>query len=252
VCSVLWRSDRKSYDGRGNLLLPWTELLPRIRDLGYAGVELWDPHAAAADDLPALAAAIRAHGLAVPMLSTYCNFTKSAEHAARSLTDVQAAAARARVLGAPAVRVFTGNHRSADATPEQWTRAADALRTLCDGFTDLAFCCEIHDWNLTDSVPGTLRLLALVDRPNLRLVHHPSHFPDDLAGPLAAFGDRIAHVHATNPDGTLTHGRLDWRAVVAALRAHGYDGWLSVEYFGEDGDARAAAEARALAGLLAT
>ena len=250
ACSVLWRKNRRSYDGRDNLLHPWAELLPRLRAWGYAGIELWDPHAAAEPDLAAFAALLRQHGLAVPMLSTYCNFTRSAESAATSLTEVHAAVARARALGAPALRVFTGNHRSADAAPEQWQRAGDALRALCDAHRDLAFCVEIHDWNLSDSVDGALRLLRLVERPNLRLVHHPSHFPDDIAGPLAAFGERIAHVHATNPGGTLASGTMDWSAVIAALRTARYDGWLSVEYFGEEPDARAAGEAAFLRAAL--
>jgi D-psicose/D-tagatose/L-ribulose 3-epimerase len=46
-------------------------------------------------------------------------------------------------------------------------------------------------------------------------------------------GDRIAHVHVSENDrGTPGTGSVRWDETFEALRGIGYDGWLTVEAFG--------------------
>lgn len=253
VCSIAWRIDRKSYVGP-NLALPWAELLPLARSMGYEGVEVWEPHVAHLDDagLAELRAGFAAHGLAAPMLSGYFNFTKSPESAVSSLANGRRVLARARALGIGMIRIFTGNHRSRDADEEQWARAADALRTLCDEAAPdgITLAAEIHDWNLVDSVEGCERLIALIDRPNFGLIFHPSHFSPDPLPALERLLPHVRHLHATNPPATLADGAIDYPRLLAALDRLGYAGWLSVEYFGDDPAGRCRREAEFLAAQL--
>jgi sugar phosphate isomerase/epimerase len=161
--------------------------------------------------------------------------------------------ARARRLGAAAIRIFTGNHRSADADAEQWARAVACLQELADAAAPygIKLAAEVHDWNLMDTVDGCLRLIDRIARPNFGFIYHPTHFAADPIAPLAQLGRHVLHVHATNVDGDLEHGRVRWTEVVAALRGHGFAGYLSVEWFRADPDGVAQREVAYLRRLIA-
>ncbi len=253
ACSIAWRK-AKTYTGNDNLARPFPGILHDLAAWGYDGVELWDPHVEVMDAaaIDQLAAALATHRLTVPMLSAYYNFTKSAQHATDSLAHGHRVLARARRLGATAIRVFTGNHRSADADAEQWARAVACIQELCDdaAASGIALAAEVHDWNLMDTVDGCERLIDRVARPNFGLIYHPTHFPADPIAPLHRLARHVRHVHATNLDGTLETGRLRWADLVTALRGHGFTGYLSVEWFGDAADAVARREGAFLRGLI--
>jgi len=55
----------------------------------------------------------------------------------------------------------------------------------------------------------------------------------DPAGAIEASFQRLAHVHISENDrGVPGRGHTPWRAIFAALRRSGYDGWLTIEAFG--------------------
>ena len=112
---------------------------------------------------------------------------------------------------------------------------------------------ETHSRNLTDTVTGTLRLIELVGRPNLKVIFQPSTFhPDELVA-LEALAPHTVHVHATNSrDGkasTLSEGDMDYRIILGRLRERSFDGFVSVEWFGEDPAGAARREAKFLRSL---
>jgi len=251
MCTIGWRQDRRSYQGP-NLARPFPEVLAAIRAAGCDGAELWGPHVAAVG-VEAVRADLQRLGLQAPMLADYFNFTRSAETAAASLAHGHAVIAAAAALGAPAVRIFTGNHRSADATPEQWERCAACLRELCAAAAPhgIVLAAELHDWNLMDTPAGAERLLALVDRPNLRLIFHPSLFGTGTMAAYARLRPHIQHVHASNGERALADGPAPWPDLVARLRADGWSGFLSIEWFGPDPEAAALRECAYLRRLIA-
>ena len=56
----------------------------------------------------------------------------------------------------------------------------------------------------------------------------------DPIGAIAATAPAIAHVHVSENDrGTPGRGHIDFAGTLAALRAAGYDGWITVEAFGQ-------------------
>ncbi|MFW5752525.1 MAG: sugar phosphate isomerase/epimerase family protein [Planctomycetota bacterium] len=223
-----------------------SELVPLFVELGWQGIEIWEPHVAELerDELAALGTQIREAGLTVPMLSSYYNFTKSPEHAAESLANGHRVLYEARLLGARSLRIFTGNHRSADASPEQWGRCASCLRELCDSAADdgISLSLHMHDWNLADTVAGTLRLLELVDRDNCRVLSKPAIYHPDHLAVHDALMPHLEAIHLTagrtvdgqNQRCTLAESDLDWEACIGHLHDHGFTGWLILNWMGSD------------------
>jgi D-psicose/D-tagatose/L-ribulose 3-epimerase len=84
-----------------------------------------------------------------------------------------------------------------------------------------------------------------VDRPNFGALYDTFHAnieEKDPIGCIAETGDVIRHVHVSENDrGTPGKGHVPWRATFEALRAAGYDGWLTIEAFGTAMPALAAA-----------
>jgi D-psicose/D-tagatose/L-ribulose 3-epimerase len=87
--------------------------------------------------------------------------------------------------------------------------------------------------------------VAAVDRPNFGYLYDTFHAnieEKDPVGAAAATAPAIAHVHISENDrGTPGAGHLPLRPTIQALRAAGYDGWLTIEAFGEAMPALAAA-----------
>jgi sugar phosphate isomerase/epimerase len=244
---------------------PLAELVDLIHGFGYDGIEIWEPHYGTLDD--AGRAAVRQRlaetGLAVPMLSSYFNFTRSEEVAAESLANGRRVLALARELAAARIRIFTGNHRGEDATPAQWDRCVGCLQELSDeaAVDGIGLAAELHDWNLTNTAANARRLVERVGRGNFGIIFQPADiYPDHLAG-LELLAPHIVHLHATNkrppaaggkPQGcALADGWMDWREMLARLHTLGFAGFVSVEWMGPDPAGVGEREAAWLRGVLA-
>jgi sugar phosphate isomerase/epimerase len=100
----------------------------------------------------------------------------------------------------------------------QFATVAD-LRPVLEAFDDLGFHLDIGHANLRLGLGEANRSAEL----------------------LAAFGNRLAHVHISdNRGGTedlhlpLGAGSIDWRAQIRTLKSHGYDGTVTLEVFSRD------------------
>jgi D-psicose/D-tagatose/L-ribulose 3-epimerase len=75
-----------------------------------------------------------------------------------------------------------------------------------------------------------------IDHPNIRAMYDTFHSNIEEADPIDAFTrnkDRIVHVHISENDrGVPGRGNIPWTETFKALRASGYDGWLTIEAFG--------------------
>jgi D-psicose/D-tagatose/L-ribulose 3-epimerase len=84
-----------------------------------------------------------------------------------------------------------------------------------------------------------------VGRPNFGALYDTFHANIEEKDPIGAIGetaDVIRHVHVSENDrGTPGRGHVDFPATFRALRAAGYDGWLTIEAFGQALPALAAA-----------
>jgi D-psicose/D-tagatose/L-ribulose 3-epimerase len=79
--------------------------------------------------------------------------------------------------------------------------------------------------------------VAAVDRPNFGYLYDTFHAnieERDPVGVIAPTARAIAHVHISENDrGAPGRGHIDHAAAIGALKAAGYDGWFTVEAFGQ-------------------
>ena len=238
LCSIGFQTANK-WVAHPPIERPLLEVVDIAAREGFAGIEIWYPHWSTLDQAgrARVYERIQARGLAVPMLSAYYNFTKSAQHARNSLALGHQVIADAQQVGAANIRIFTGNHRSADASPEQWQRCRRCLQELCDAASaaDIGLCLETHDWNLMDTVEGTERLLELVDRPNLGLIFQASTFgPQSWHWALQRLAPWVRHVHAPPGKEGLHGSAFDYEGQLRHLIEHGFRGFVSLEYMGQN------------------
>ncbi|TVR15295.1 MAG: sugar phosphate isomerase/epimerase [Planctomycetota bacterium] len=238
LCSIGFQTADK-WSARPSVERPLIEVVDIAAHAGFAGIEVWYPHWSSLNEAERMRTLhrISAHGLSVPMLSAYYNFTKSAAHARNSLAMGHQVIRDAVHLGARNIRIFTGNHRSADASPEQWHRCQRCLQELCDAAAaaDIGLCLETHDWNLMDTVEGTERLLGLVDRVNLGLIFQASTFaPQTWHWALRRLAPWVRHVHAPPGKESLSASAYDYHGQLSYLINHGFRGFVSLEYMGKE------------------
>lgn len=220
-------------------------ILDQVAAKGYDGVEIWEPHLAQ-QDLVAIRQHLDRLHLAVPLVSSYFNFTKSAEKATESLAQAHRVIDETRAIGGSAIRVFTGGDRSADASPEQWDRCVACLQELADaGAPDgIELWLHTHDWNLVDTVDGCRRLLDRVARDNVGLLFKPSYFFPRYVWDLECLADAIRGVQVT-VDGAddLEQGRIDYTGIMALLARQDHPVWYCFTWM-KAGAHRAGAEAQ--------
>jgi sugar phosphate isomerase/epimerase len=118
---------------------------------------------------------------------------------------------------------------------------------------DVKVLVELHHRTIVASASAALRLVDGLDPARVGVIHDVGNLViEGQEDPLAAFellGEYLAHVHVKNvawqatgkaDDGstiwtddwaTLREGQADIEAYFRALRAYGYDGWVTVEDF---------------------
>jgi sugar phosphate isomerase/epimerase len=214
--------------------------------LGYDGIELWKQYLDHAD-LNWVRRACDAAGLEIVQVCPYFDFTGSPETYEATLREAERFVGYARTLGARWIRTYTGRVGSAEAGAEQWARCVEGLRIICDlgAPFGIEFPLETHQLIhnpacLTDTSASTLRLLDLVDRPNLRvaiqtpLKGEAPELTADLLGPHVVQVQAHNWIGATATTwGTLTYldaGDLDFASYLRILRSKGFDGVISIDH----------------------
>jgi len=244
MCSIAWKPD------------PIESVLPLIAAAGYTGAELWGPHldryVEAAGSLDPLVAQLDRLGLQVPMISAYFDLLNEPDEGIAIATRHLHYALR---VGAPLVRMFTGGGSSAGANEADWAIIAEVLGEICALAAPyhVTFALETHDGHLHDTTAGTLRLLDAVNRPNLGVNLDIYNLVARGEAPLWALEQlwpwlRIVHLKnvrtidgAPQPCG-LAEGEMDYVPFLRALAARGYEGYVSIEWFGAAPERAAATE----------
>jgi sugar phosphate isomerase/epimerase len=219
-------------------------------DAGLDGLEVTahSPHLnpeAGVDAARAAARTVRAAGLDVVAYGSYLGRFGQVErrHAERE-------AALAAALGAPLLRVW--------AEPlEEGSNAVgpviDLLRVACDAarVSGITVVVERHLGSFADTAERIARLLDAVDRPNMALNYQVLDFLppteiDGQANDAARLVPYAKYFHLKNyqlnpggdgplfPGGSLAGGVLDYRAILKAALAAGYDGPLTIEFLAAD------------------
>ncbi|MFI5342383.1 MAG: sugar phosphate isomerase/epimerase family protein [Candidatus Methylomirabilales bacterium] len=155
----------------------------------------------------------------------------------------------AEQLGAPLVRVFAG-YPEGDRQP-RWPAMIESLREVAAfaGHAGVRLGLENHNHAaFTPTATEYLRVLEEVKSPHLVSLLDTGNYTDGWLSVQKTLGI-AAHVHAkfwkVAPDGS--DEKVNYAKIIPALRAAGYDGWVSFEY--EAGEPEATGIPRALAFL---
>jgi sugar phosphate isomerase/epimerase len=230
----------------------FASFLKEVKKIGAEGVEIFPWHIVRADTKKALKR-IKSQcdrlGLGISTLICGNDFAlpkiaDRAAHVANMVRDIHDAVA----VGIPHLNVFTGYHRDGADPEREVARVVDCFREVmpvaeAEGIT---LCIENHS-SVHPDADGLLALLRAVGSPNLRPNPDPSNFlpnftelPPALREPIYKDTAKIAPLAANahlkirdfTPDGD--HAHLDVPRILSILKQAGYNGWIVLEYFGDD------------------
>jgi len=146
----------------------------------------------------------------------------------------------ATVLAGPhqiALGVFSG----AGPTDAEWARSVDHIRRVAEyaAPSGLILTEEVvnrFELYLLNTMAQAIRFVDEVNQPNCLIHLDTFHANIEEKRPgesIRSAGKRIGYVHISENDrGVPGSGHVAWDATFAALHAVGYDGWLTVESFG--------------------
>jgi D-psicose/D-tagatose/L-ribulose 3-epimerase len=227
---------------------PVLDLLPRIKDGGFDGVELPLIHPA---QVPS--AEIR-RALAASRLE--CNFCSILPGGLSLIGDD--ATVRQRTVGhlRDCIKVAADTGASMIAGPlyspvgyfPGRRRTGDEWRWAVDGYQALGATLESHrvtiaieplnrfETSFLNTVADAAQLASEIGHPQVGVLFDTFHAnieETDVAGALHSAAPHLKHVHASeNNRGVPGTGHTDWSGVFQTLRAIHYAGWVTIESFG--------------------
>jgi sugar phosphate isomerase/epimerase len=193
----------------------------------------------------AIGRAVREAGLEVTAYGSYLGrFGRTALAHARREAEIAAA------LETKLVRVWA---EPLDDDPTDLEPVLELVRLACDAAAPegITVVIERHLGSFADFPSRIDRLLDAVDRPNAALSYQVLDFLPPAAVPgqaadAARLAGRARYFHLKNyqrnpegdgplyPGGSLRHGVLNYRAILSAALAAGYDGPLAIEFLAAD------------------
>jgi len=250
------------------------QALSELRDAGYDGIEwrvtdqqpadppgFWAgnrctwPFTSFVEDAPHIRTMTEASGLAIPSLGTYVT--------CEDLSAVELAMQGAVLVGAPQLRIGVPHYdgsRAYLALRDQARAQYREVASLAQKY-GLRALVEIHMGNITPSASSAAAFLDGFDPQFVGVIHDAGNMVhegyENYRLGVEVLGPFLAHVHiksaAWRVVGQQANGSAEWKAgfaplregavdlmaLFAALRAVGYDGWLSFEDFTPGGDLRA-------------
>lgn len=221
-------------------------LLPQIKEMGYASVEL-PVFATDALAIPAVQRALQAQELACTVstaLPADVNLIDPARRAAgvtylQQIITVAAKVGATVVCGPLAAQV--GERRGRGYTQAEWDSCVTGLQAAGKIAADHGVVLALEPLNrfetfVVNTVADGVRLVTEVDQPAVGLLLDTFHMHIEEKSSAAAIrhaGRHIKHFHASENDrGTVGTGQVAWPAVFGALRDIDYQGQIVVESFG--------------------
>lgn len=136
------------------------------------------------------------------------------------------------------IGVFTGT----GPTEDEWKRGVESMQALAEHAAGTGVVLAVEFLNrfeiyLLNTAAETARFADAVGHPNCGVLYDTFHANIEEKSVAAAIHDcasRLVHVHiAENDRSTPGQGGVRWTETFDALHEIGYDGWLTIEAFGE-------------------
>jgi len=127
-------------------------------------------------------------------------------------------------------------------TDDEWKWGVESMRAVAEhagkvGVTLAVECLNRFETYLLNSHADAARFVRDVDHTSCRMMYDTFHAnieEKNIAAALDSCKDVLAHVHISENDrSTPGAGNIKWEETFDALQAVGYDGWLTVEAFGQ-------------------
>jgi sugar phosphate isomerase/epimerase len=266
---------RLAFSTNAYLRFPFEEAADRIAAIGYEGLELLAdvPHAWPAGLLEgpkrAIRAALERNSLTLSNINAFMmnaiadhrqpywhpSFIEPDPHYRRVRIDhTRRALSLCAELGAPHITTEPGGPIALGQTRQQAIDLfVEALKPLAEHAHNLGvlLLIEPEPELLVETTDQYLEVAERLDAPSIGLnfdVGHAFCVREDLPRAIAKLAPHIRHYHFEDIAASRVHhhlvpgtGAIDFAAVIDAIRATGYDGWLTVELypFLDDPDAAA-------------
>ena len=223
--------------------------LRRLKDLGYDGVEVpvlrgapahygWLGEQLDSIGLRRTATAVIPSLLANPVSADPAERAAGRDHLNWALDC--AIALGAESLGGP-IHAPIGHFTGQGPTPEEWRYGAEAHHALAERAARNGLYLSLEPLNrfetyFLNTMAQARAYRDLVDHPAMRIMYDSFHAHiEEQSQPraIATLGPHIGVLHISENDrGIPGRGQIDFAAIFAAVRATGYDGWVTVEAFG--------------------
>ncbi len=157
----------------------------------------------------------------------------------RHVTDC-AAALGAKLLSGP-LHSTLGHFSGTGPTAEELARSVVSQRAVGDHAATRGVTIGLEALNrfecyLVNTMADLSAHVDAVGHPNIRAMYDTFHANIEEADPIGAFAGHlrnVVHVHVSENDrGVPGRGNIPWAETFRAIRASGYDDWLTIESFG--------------------
>jgi D-psicose/D-tagatose/L-ribulose 3-epimerase len=233
-------------DGMSDDLMPVLEM---IKEAGFDGVEVpvfetdiahWESWGKRLDDLGLGRTGVTVRGEDDNPISADPDVRARGVAATKLALDC-CQAVGAETLAGPyhsALGVFSGK----GPTEDEWNWGVDSMREVAEHADKAGVNLGIESLNrfetyLINCVTDTVRFVKDVDHPRCRMMYdvfHANIEEKDVAAAIREASELMIHVHICENDrSTPGAGGANWKATFDALIDCGYDGWLTIEAFGQ-------------------
>ncbi|MBP2239162.1 D-psicose/D-tagatose/L-ribulose 3-epimerase [Sinorhizobium kostiense] len=225
------------------------KLLRDIKATGFDGVEI-PIFEGTPDDYRRLGAMLDDIGLERTAVSAMSNpsmnlISPDAATRKRGIGYMQWAIDCAAALGADTLsgplHSALGQFSGTGPTAAELRRSISSQRTIGDHAAERGVTIALEALNrfecyLVNTMDDLAAHIDAIGHPNIRAMYDTFHSNIEEADPIGAFTrnkDRIVHVHISENDrGVPGRGNIPWTETFNAIRASGYDRWLTIEAFG--------------------
>jgi len=233
-------------DGMSDELMPALEM---IKNAGFDGVELpvfetdiahWEHWGKRLNDLGLERTAVTVRGEDDNPISSDPAVRANGVAATKLALDCCQAVGAETLVGPyhSALGVFSGK----GPTQDEWKWGVEAMREVAEHAESTGVNLAVESLNrfetyLINCVADTVRFVRDVDHPRCRMMYDTFHAhieEKDVAAAIRDAAEWTIQVHISENDrSTPGAGGVNWEASFDALIASGYDGWLTIEAFGQ-------------------